>query len=92
MPQLIASINSVTGPLTLLAFLAVVVLEIYRRSVNDKKGLDYIYRLFKEKLTRNQFYDLSKVIINRIFWIVIIVFGLLVLAFIISTIIPSGLS
>jgi hypothetical protein len=41
----LAAIGSVTGPLTLVAFLAAVVLAVFRRSVDDEKGLEYAYKL-----------------------------------------------
>lgn len=79
------AISAVTGPLTLVAFLAVVILAIFRRSVNDKKGLKYIYDLFRDKLTKDQFYNIVGDIINRVFWTFIIVFTLSILAFVVTT-------
>ncbi|MCP4373196.1 MAG: hypothetical protein GY797_34590 [Deltaproteobacteria bacterium] len=82
----LSSISSVTGPLSLLAFLAVVFLAIFRRSINDKKGLKYVYDLFNDRLTKDQFYDITKQIIDRLFWLLIIIFLLSILAYIIPTV------
>lgn len=69
-------IQYVTSPLTLLAFLALVLLAMYRRSVRDAKGLEYVYQLFRDKLTRAQFYELASKIVNRTFWALLIIFSL----------------
>ncbi len=74
MSAFLDSIGFVTGPLTLIAFLAVVVLAIYRRSVNDKRGLEYLYNLLRDKLTRDQFYRLASDVIRRSFWAFIVIF------------------
>ena len=68
------SISSVTGPLSLVAFLAVIALAMFRRSVKDERGLEYLYNLVQSKLTRDQFYHLASDIIRRGFWLVIIIF------------------
>lgn len=68
------SIKYVTGPLSLLAFLAVVLLAIYWRSVNDKKGLHYVYSLFKDKLSEDKFYKLAKTIIIGGFFFMAFIF------------------
>ena len=59
MNEFLGAIGSVTGPLTLLAFLAVVALAMFRRAVKDERGLEYVYNLFQAKLTRQQFYTLA---------------------------------
>jgi hypothetical protein len=70
--------HQVTGPLTLIAFLAVILLGIYRRSVDDKRGLEYLYKLFSNQLTRNHFYKLAAKVIHLVFAAFVI---LLILAF-----------
>ncbi len=82
MQAFLNAIQFVSGPLTLVAFLAVVFLAIFRRSVKDKRGLEYIYNLFKEKLTREQFYHLALHIVGRAFWAFIIVFVVSMSAFV----------
>jgi hypothetical protein len=57
----------------LVAFLAVVILAIFRRAVRDERGLEYAYKLFKIRLTRNQFYDITKNIVRYTFWGVVII-------------------
>lgn len=79
---LLIAISSVAGPLTLVAFLAVIVLAMFRRSVKDERGLEYIYNLFKDRLTRKQFYNVTRDIIRYTFWLVIVVFTLSIVAFV----------
>ena len=79
------AIQFVTGPLSLLAFLAVVVLSIYMRSVNDKKGLEYLYKLFMKKLTRAQFYTIMAMVIKRAFWIALIILIMSLLSFLLPS-------
>src|SRR5262249_27327975 len=74
-------LGSITGPLTLLAFLALVVLAIFRRAVDDKRGLEYVYHLFSSQLTKDQFYNVTTQIINRVFWLIIFFFFVAMLAF-----------
>ena len=65
MDAFLGAISSVTGPLTLLAFLAVIALAVFRRSVKDEHGLEYVYNLFRDKLTKDQFYSLAS---NMLKW------------------------
>lgn len=74
------SITQITGPLTLAALLATVVLALYRRSVQDRKGLKYVYKLLKERLTRDQFYSIAALVINRTFLLTITALGLFLFA------------
>ena len=46
------AVSSVSGPLTLVAFLAVVVLALFWRSVRDQKGLEYAYKLLRDRLSK----------------------------------------
>src|SRR5437588_3190570 len=78
MIEFLQSIKYVTGPLSLIAFLAVIFLAIYRRSVDDKKGLEYLYGLFSNQLTKDHFYKLAGKIVNLVFAAFVI---LLILAF-----------
>lgn len=80
---LVGSISSVSGPLTLVAFLALVFLAIFYRSVDDKHGLEYIYKLVHDKLTRDQFYQLARLNIILVFVAFVIVFVLSIIAFLI---------
>ena len=84
MDAFLNAISSVTGPLTLVAFCLVVFLAIFRRSVNDKRGLEYVYKLFKDKLTKDQFYNIARLVINRVFWMVIILFVFSVIAYLLD--------
>src|SRR5437763_16938783 len=67
MIEFLQSIKYVTGPLSLIAFLAVIFLAIYRRSVDDKKGLEYLYGLFSNQLTKDHFYNFARPIVNFVF-------------------------
>ena len=84
--EFLKSIGLVTGPLSLLAFLSVIFLVIYRETVSKKNKVpDYIQRLFKDKLTPKQFF----VIVNRVLlYLFILVLTLVVLTFI-AYILPS---
>jgi hypothetical protein len=62
--ELLGAIEHVTGPLTLIAFLAVVFLALFRRSVKDERGLEYLYQLMNTKLTRKAFYALAMRTLN----------------------------
>ena len=66
-----------TNPLTLIAFLALVVAYIYKRSVKTDKGLDFLYNLIKEKTTRKQFYQLADKVLTIIFTVIVLVFFVL---------------
>lgn len=56
MAEFLGALEHVTGPLTLFAFLAVVLLALFRRSVKDERGLEYLYQFMSAKLTRQDFY------------------------------------
>lgn len=74
MDKFLDAIGSVSGPLTLLAFLAVVFLAIFMRSVKDEKGLEYIYNLFQSKLSKDHFYELARDLLKRLFSFLTVVF------------------
>lgn len=84
MSSFLDGISSVTGPLTLLAFLAVVALAVFRRSVKDQRGLEYVYTLFRDKLTKQHFYDLASDVIKRVFTTFTIVFIGSLIAFVLT--------
>ncbi|MEA4910038.1 MAG: tetratricopeptide repeat protein [Anaerolineaceae bacterium] len=69
---------TVDQPLLIIALLAVVLMLIYYRSVKDQRGLEYLYNLFQNKLTREQFYNISRLVILLIFWGMVITMVLLV--------------
>jgi len=83
--EFLKSIQFVTGLLSLLAFLAVVFLAVYYRSVKDKRGLEYLFKLFQTHTDKDTFYTLSKLAIERTFWFFLI---FMVLAFI-GYLVPS---
>jgi tetratricopeptide (TPR) repeat protein len=60
-------------PLLVIAFLAVIFLAIYFRSVKTGKGLEYIYNLFEQKLTRDRFYEITRLVIVLLFWLAVVV-------------------
>lgn len=76
MGDFLGAIQHVTGPLTLIAFLAVVFLAVFRRSVKDEKGLEYLYQLMSAKLTRKDFYSLAMRALNLGFAACILIFAL----------------
>lgn len=80
MPNYFDAVNHVTGPLTLAAFLAVVVLALYRRSVKDEKGLEYLYSLLRDRMSKKDFYRLSARVITYAFITVLTLFALSLLA------------
>jgi len=41
------------------------------------------------KLTREQFYSVTKDVINKVFWLIVVIFALAMLAYVISLIVPS---
>jgi len=65
-------------PLILIAVLALIFLAVYFRSVRDRRGLEYLYELFKEKLTRERFYQIARLTLLLSFWLVVIILVLLV--------------
>src|SRR6266436_2313253 len=77
--EFLKSIQFVTGLISLFAFVAVVFLGLYYRSVHDKKGLEYVFKLFQAKTDRATFYDLASLAIERTFWFFLV---FLVLAFV----------
>ena len=89
MQVFLKSIQYVTGPLTLVAFLAVVLLAAFYRSVRDRRGLEYLHDLFSSKLSKEHFYQLAVLIIKMLFWLIVIVFSLSMAAFVLS-IRPAG--
>jgi hypothetical protein len=97
MNPFLEAISSVTGPLTLLAFLVVVFLYIYRRSVNEERGLEFIYELFRyelfrNKLTRDHFYDITKTIIKYAFWGFMVIFVVSIVAYLVTLFVPANTS
>ncbi|UTW13864.1 hypothetical protein [Marinobacterium rhizophilum] len=74
MGELLGAIVHVTGPLTLIAFLAVVFLALFRRSVKDERGLEYLYKLMSTKLTRKDFYSLAMRALNLGFAACVLIF------------------
>ena len=82
-------IKFVTGPLTLVAFLAVIVLALFWHYAN-KRGLEYVYNLFSDKLTRDNFYNLSVLIISRAFWFGVIVVVLAFIGYVIPIVSNGG--
>jgi hypothetical protein len=90
MDALINSIQFVSGPLTLIAFLGVVVLAIYQRSVKDERGLEFLFTLFRDKLTKQQFYQLMQQIISKAFWLCLVIFVSALLAYVVVKIIGEG--
>jgi len=74
--EFLGSIQFVTGFISLFTFVAVIGLALYYRSVKDRRGLEYVYELFKSKTDKDTFYRLAALLINRVFW-----FSLLFLVF-----------
>lgn len=91
MNALLESLPAVTGPLSLIAFLAVVALAFFRRSVNDKRGLEYLYNLLRVKLTREQFYRLATDVVRRAFWATIVIFIASLAAFVAGRLVSGGI-
>ncbi len=82
------SIQFVSGPVSLFAFVAVVCLAIYYRSVKEEKGLEYLFALFRAKTDRETFYRLSKLVIERTFWFFFVFLVLAFLGYLIPSIVP----
>ncbi len=74
MKAFLDSLKLVTGPLTLVAFLAVVALAMFRRSVKEERGLEFVYRLLRDKLTKGHFYELASKTLRYAFWAFVVVF------------------
>jgi hypothetical protein len=73
MNSFLKSIQYVTGPLTLIAFLAVVALAVFRAWIKHKDGLKSLYDLLKIKLSQERFYELIDLIIRRSFILILVV-------------------
>jgi len=52
------------------------VLYLFRRSVNDEKGLKYIYMLIRDRLTKEQFYKLCRLFLNSTTYLITFAFVL----------------
>ncbi|NVK41880.1 MAG: hypothetical protein HWE39_11610 [Oceanospirillaceae bacterium] len=83
MAEFLGALEHVTGPLTLIAFLAVVFLALFRRSVKDERGLEYLYQLMSAKLTRRDFYALAMRALNLGFAAFVLIFALGLGAFVV---------
>ncbi len=68
------ALGSVSGPLTLIAFLAVVVLAVIGQLAKGGKGLEGLYALVDKKVTRERFYDLTALTVRRLSTVCVVVF------------------
>jgi hypothetical protein len=89
MPEFLKAITSVTGPLTLIAFLSVIFLAAYRYTVINGKGLDYLYKLLDTRMGKKDFYKLLMRLINLAFVFLIIVTVLSLAVWVLGKIIDS---
>lgn len=90
MQSLIDAIGLVTGPLTLVAFLAVISLFLYRRSVHDKRGLEFAYRLFKINQDKEEFYLLANKVVTYAYRAILFIFALSLAAYVVVKFIDAN--
>jgi hypothetical protein len=87
--ELLKSVGLVTGPLSLLAFLAIIVLFIYRNTVNpDSNVAGRTYQLLNKKLKGREFYNLLGRVLLYVFIITMVFVILSFVAYIIPLVIP----
>jgi len=67
------TIEHVTTPIGLVAFLAMVGLRVFYVFVKEGKGLDFAFRLFQDKLGKQHFDQLATMIVGRAFWLMLVV-------------------
>jgi hypothetical protein len=67
------AIEHVTTPIGLVAFLATISLWIFSLFVKEGKGLEHLYNLFSDKITKDNFYQLARLFIGRVFWLLLII-------------------
>jgi hypothetical protein len=88
MATFLKSIQNVTGPLTLIAFLAVVALAGFRAWINRKESLQYLHDLLNVKLTPESFFKLLDLIVRRLFVLILVIFLASLVAWLVAQFAP----